>query len=102
MDPKPEEEGRTRHMKAGSAVLLTGMIGAFLAAILCICGGIVTLYANPNAPTSIDIWGAKITTGHVGVAFIFIGVVVMGFVIKGAFSTLVSLGTEPDKKAKKK
>jgi hypothetical protein len=99
--PKPEDDGRTRHMKAGSPVVVTGMIGALLVALVCVCGGLLTLITNPAAPTEMNIWGAKITTGHVGVAFIFIGVVVMAVVIRSGYSTLVSLGKEPDKPKKK-
>lgn len=58
----------------------------------CVLGGIFAIYENAYAPSKVELFGGKLTTGHVGVAFIFIGVVVLGAVIRKAFKTVVELG----------
>ncbi len=58
-----------KHVRAADP-LLTGIIystGALSA--LSVLGGIIGIIWNAVSPTEIDIFGTKVTTGHVGVAF---------------------------------
>jgi len=74
-----------------AALVVGGILGCS-----CICGGIYAIYRNAVSPSELALLGNKLTTGHVGVAFVFIGMVVLGSVLRKAFTTLVDLGKIPN------
>ena len=51
-------------------------------ALVCIGGGICALVANAKSKTELSILGAHLTTGHVGVAFVGIGLIIAIFVVR--------------------
>jgi len=80
------------HIEAANPVIIatiwiTGIVG-----FSCVLGGIFAIYRNAVSPSEVELFGSKLTTGHVGVAFVFIGVVVFGAVVRKAFRTIVELG----------
>ena len=85
------------HMKAGWPAIRLGLRITGIVAALCVVGGIVGIIWNAVSPTEITLFGATVTTGHVGVAFVFIGLVVLAVVVSRAFKTLVDLGKIKDR-----
>ena len=51
-------------------------------ACLCIIGGIIAIIMNSIAKTEFSMFGVNLSTGHVGVAFIGIGLATTFFAIK--------------------
>src|SRR5258708_2945486 len=47
----------------------------------CVLGGITGIYSNAKADTKLDIFGAHLSTGHVGVAFVGIGLIIGLFTV---------------------
>jgi hypothetical protein len=79
-------------IEAAKSVLITGLVIGGLLGFACVIGGIIAIYRNATSPSEVMLFGGKLTTGHVGVAFVFIGMVVLGAVIRKAFKTVVQLG----------
>jgi len=67
-------------------------------AFVCILGGILALLVGGSAETSIDLFGAKLTTTHVGVAFVGIGLLVGYFTVKLVLKNQRDLANIPDSK----
>jgi len=51
-------------------------------ALVCIGGGICAIVANARSKTELSILGAHLTTGHIGVAFVGIGLIIAIFVVR--------------------
>lgn len=58
-------------------VLIAGLLG-----LLATGGGIVAIIRNAKSESKVDIFGARLSTGNVGVALVFIGLVVAYFTFK--------------------
>jgi hypothetical protein len=84
--------GAPAHIRVATPVIIVGLIVCSLVSALCVGGGIVAIIWNATSPTTANLFGTSLTTGHVGVAFVFIGLVVLGLVIRKAFKILVELG----------
>jgi hypothetical protein len=84
------------HIRAGKGIIKLGIVVAGLAGLVCVIGGIYAIYRNALSPSQVELFGSKVTTGHVGVAFVFIGLVVLWAVIRNANKTLVELGKIPN------
>lgn len=55
-------------------------------ALGCICGGVYAIAAN--ATTELDIFGAHLTTGNVGVAFVGLGLIIALFTVRAVLRNL--------------
>ncbi|WP_139240613.1 hypothetical protein [Geitlerinema sp. PCC 9228] len=73
--------------------LITKTFG--LLAIICIAGGIYAIAINSNSNTEIQIFGAQISTEHVGVAFVGIGVLLTFFTIRSVLNNQRDLAALP-------
>lgn len=60
---------------------------------LCVIGGIIAIIWNSAAPTQFSMLGVKLSTGHVGVAFVGIGMVTAYF----TFSNILKSGNTKNK-----
>lgn len=83
------------HMEAARAlhILIVSIFG--ILALTCIGGGIYAIVVNSVSKTEIDIFGAQIRTGHVGVAFVGIGLVITFFTIRAVLTNLRELAELP-------
>ena len=80
-----------QHMNAdrptlNSIVYISGGLSA-----LAIIGGIVALVWNAFSPTEMNLFGVRVTTGHVGVAFAALGLICMVLVVRSVMNTLQRL-----------
>ena len=66
-----------------------------LLALACICGGVYAIYANAQSSTEFSLFGAKLTTAHVGVAFIGIGLLVAFFTVRSVLRNTRDLAALP-------
>ena len=67
---------------------------------LAVLGGIGAIVWNAYAPTEMDLFGVKVSTGHVGVAFAALGLVCMVFVVRSVLKHLHMLAALPDNNPK--
>jgi len=51
-------------------------------ALVCVAGGIYAIVANAKSKTELAILGVHLTTGHVGVAFVGIGLIIALFIVR--------------------
>jgi hypothetical protein len=65
---------------------------------LAIIGGLVGIIWNVFSRTEIDIFGAKITTGHVGVAFVALGFISLIWVYRAVLTNIYGLAALPGDK----
>ena len=70
------------HVRAAKPILNTIVILMGILSALAIIGGIISIIWNALSPTEFDIFGAELTTGHVGVAFTALGLICMVFVVR--------------------
>jgi hypothetical protein len=61
-------------------------------------GGIVAIIWNAVSPTSFNILGATVTTGHVGVAFAALGLITMLFVVRAVLNYTHKLAALPEER----
>jgi len=76
-------EARPTHAK----ILL---VAGVLSLVSCL-GGIVAIIWSAFARTEMSMFGVEVTTGHVGVAFVALGVVSMLFVSRSVLKNLAEL-----------
>jgi hypothetical protein len=62
------------HIEAATPVIMAGLWIAGIVGFACVLGGIFAIYWNALSPSEVGLLGNKLTTGHVGVAFVFVGV----------------------------
>ncbi len=67
-----------------------------LLAFISILGGIIAVILNATSETKIDIFGAHITTGHVGVALISIGLIMTFFTVRTIVRSQRELAALPE------
>jgi hypothetical protein len=60
---------------------LTVTVSGILA-LVCVGGGIYAIVLNARSKTELSILGARLTMGHVGIAFVGIGLVIALFVVR--------------------
>lgn len=82
--PKPFDH--TTHLKTATPVLIVAMIIAAIAGIACVLAGIYALHQNSLSQTEIKLYDATLSTGQTGVALTFIGLVVLGMIIRSAIA----------------
>jgi len=66
-----------------------------LLAGLSIAGGIIGIIWNATSPTSFDVFGVTLSTGHVGVAFTALGLICMLFTVRGILKFLRKRSSRP-------
>ena len=95
-------QGSEIHVQAAMPILnriiyITGLLSG-----LAIVGGIVGIIWNAFSPTEIDMFGAKVTTGHVGVDFTALGIIAMVFVVRAVLSNIIKLAALPEDEPRRK
>jgi hypothetical protein len=98
----PDVETGTSEVKAAAPslnkmIVLVGALG-----ILIVVGGICAIILNSLSETKIHIAGMSISTGHVGVAFVGLGIIMVIIVFRQISSILFKLAELPDDRPKKK
>jgi hypothetical protein len=96
--PQPPKDPPTLapgHQKA-ALPLHIGIIAVFGAlALACIGGGIYAIATNATSKTDLDLFGAHLSTGHVGVAFVGIGVITAYFSVRAVLKNQHLLAALP-------
>ncbi len=64
-------------------------------AFACVAAGIVAIVLNAKSQTEFDFLGAHLTTGHVGVAFVGIGLVIAYFTVRAVLRSQRDLAALP-------
>lgn len=64
-------------------------------ALACIGGGVFAIVAKANAKTELQLWGAQVKTGHVGVAFVALGMLIALFTVKAVLKNQRDLARLP-------
>jgi hypothetical protein len=72
-------------------LLMVGLLATAVLAGLCIGGGITAIIWNAVSPTTLQIFGTKVTTGHIGVAFTLIGMASIVAVVRNAYKRALDL-----------
>ena len=73
-------------MKMPLFLVIVSIFG--LLALACIGGGIYAIYRNSVASTNFDFLGFHLSTGHVGVAFVGIGLATAYFTTRAVLNKL--------------
>jgi hypothetical protein len=76
------------------------LIFGFLA-LVCVGGGITGIIYEAKSDTKLDIFGAQLSTGHVGVAFVGLGLIIAYLTVRAVLrnqETLASLPADEDKR----
>jgi hypothetical protein len=71
-------------------VLIVAIFG--VVALACIGGGIFAVWKGATSDTTFNLFGARMSTGSVGVAFVGIGVVIAYLTIKAVLKNQRDLG----------
>lgn len=74
-------------------MLIVGVFG--ILALGCIGGGIYAIVANATSKTDLELLGAHLSTGHVGVAFVGIGLIIAFFTVRAVLNNLSTLAGLP-------
>lgn len=85
----------SQHVEAAKPILLAALFVVCVLAAMAIGGGVVAIIWNTQSSTEFDILGATLTTGHVGVAFTALGLIVMLFVALKVIKQLHKLAKLP-------
>jgi hypothetical protein len=93
LPPKQSDAMAERHQKAAIPlhIIIVGIFG-FLA-LACIGGGIYAIAANAKSKTDLDIFGVHLSTGHVGVAFVGIGLIIALLSVRAVLKNQHALAT---------
>jgi hypothetical protein len=70
------------------------LVFGFLA-FACIVGGIVGIYFNAKSDTGLEIFGVHLSTGHVGVAFVGLGLIIGLFMVRAVLRSQRELAALP-------
>ena len=95
-EPFPMPCSAPAHVKAASPLLLTMIILVGGLAVLATVGGVIAIIYNSLAETKINIFGMSISTGHVGVAFVGLGIIMMILVYRNISENIYKLAALPD------
>lgn len=66
-----------------------------LLALACVGGGVYAIFRSANADTTLDILGAHLSTGSVGVAFVGIGLIIGFFTVRAVLRNQRDLAALP-------
>lgn len=91
------------HQRAALPIhsLIVAMFG--ILALVCIGGGVYAISANAESKTELSILGAHLTTGHVGVAFVGLGLIIVFLAVRAVLKSQHALAAlPPDAETKKK
>ena len=99
--PAPEAHG-IGHLKAATPLYMVIVILTFVLSLACIGGGCYGIYRNAQSATEFSLWGAKLSTGHVGVAFVGIGLIIGFFTVRSVLKSVRDIGTAPKPRARRK
>ncbi|MEA5486696.1 MULTISPECIES: COR domain-containing protein [Pseudanabaena] len=96
---KPE----SRHNIEAVSPILSQIINTIrIVSVLLVIGGIVAIIYDSKSPSEISMLGQKISTGHVGVAFVFIGIIGMIFSFRKLLNTLSNIANPNSNRSKKR
>lgn len=100
-----EERPKSKRVAHQSAALplhflIVRISGAL--AFACVVAGIIGIYQNSKSDTKLDILGAHLSTGHVGVAFVGIGLIVGFFTVRAVLRSQRDLAALPPQDAQRK
>ena len=84
------------HIFSAKSLLTWALVIAGLFGGLTIGAGVVAIIWNAVSPTNFDVFGFKLTTGHVGVALIGIGAATLIAIVRRIMQTIERLGALPD------
>lgn len=89
-EPAPMEDKKPSNRHASAAMPLFFFIVAVfgILALVCICGGIYAIFNKAVADTAFELWGFNLKTGHVGVAFVGIGLATALFTVRAILKKL--------------
>jgi hypothetical protein len=89
-EPAPMEEKKPSDRHASAAMPLFFFIVAVfgILALACIGGGIYAVFNKAVAETAFELWGFNLKTGHVGVAFVGIGLATALFTVRAVLKKL--------------
>lgn len=65
-------------------VFIVMLVIVGVVALTCVGGGILAIIFGSNADSAIELFGQRLRTAHVGVAFVFLGVVSMAYIFRAA------------------
>jgi hypothetical protein len=94
--------GGTSEVKAAAPSLNRMIVWVGALGLLIISGGICAIILNAVSETKINIAGMSILTGHVGVAFVGLGIIMVMRVYRHVSSILFKLAELPDDRPRKK
>jgi len=89
------------HQRAASRLHIWIVCIFGILAFTCIVGGIVAVCQNAKSETEFNIFGAHLTTGHVGVAFVALGLIIAYFTVRSVLNNqrdIAALPTEQQAK----
>lgn len=86
----------TAHVEAAKPVLSKVVIIMGMLSGLAIIGGIVGIVWNAMSPTKFNIWGAELSTGHVGVSITALGLICMVVVVRSVLKYTHKLAELPN------
>ncbi|BBC27036.1 COR domain-containing protein [Pseudanabaena sp. ABRG5-3] len=91
-----------QNVEAVSPILsqIINMVG--IVSVLSVIGGIVAIIYDSKSPSEISMFSQKISTGHVGVAFVFIGIIGMIFSFRKLLNTLSNIANPKSNRPKKR
>jgi uncharacterized membrane protein YidH (DUF202 family) len=81
-----------RHIKASEPILKMTLWVVCIVGVAAIAAGAFAIYRNSLAQTEFNFLGLTMTTGHVGVALVGLGVAALILIIRRMFKTLEVLG----------
>lgn len=84
LSPEHQRAALTLHI---IIVLLFGVL-----ALSCIGGGIYAIHRNSISPTEFSFLGIHLNTGHVGVAFVGLGIVAAFLTVRSVLRSQLDLG----------
>jgi AbiTii len=90
------------HVEAASSLFKVMILIVGALAIVITGGGIYAIVKSATSETKIDMFGLSVSTGHVGVAFVSLGVILLILVYKNITSNIYKLSALPDNAPRKK
>ena len=94
-EPRSPRPMARPHQEAARSVHVLIIVIFGVLALACIGGGVLAIIANAHSNTELSILGAQLTTGHVGVAFMGIGVIMAFFTVRAVLRSQRDLAALP-------
>lgn len=83
------------HQREARLVHLTIILIFGLLALACVGGGIVGILYGATSETKLDMFGVHLSTGHVGIAFVGIGLIIGYFTMRSVLRNQYQLAALP-------